>query len=70
MDWPAPPTAFIRLLGLVEDRGEIMEDTARFNRLLVGVLLKLNARLTFFCKGEKMSERYGFEFPAKIIFAN
>lgn len=43
------PPAFIRSLGSVEDRGEIMEDTARFKRLLVGVLLKLNARLTFFC---------------------
>ena len=38
----------IRWLGLVEDSGEIMDETARFNRLLVGVLLKLNARPT--CK--------------------
>ena len=36
----------IRWLGLVEDRGEIMEETARFKRVLVGVLLKLNARFT------------------------
>ena len=42
----------IRWLGLVEDRGEIMEDTARFNRLLVGVLLKLNARFT--CKSKQI----------------
>ena len=49
VDWPVPPIAFIRLLGLVEDKGEIIEDTARFKRLLVGVLLKLNALLTFFC---------------------
>ena len=37
----------IRWLGLVEDRGDIMEETARFKRLLVGVLLKLNARFTW-----------------------
>ena len=36
----------IRWLGLVEDNGEIMEETARFKRLLVGVLLKLNALFT------------------------
>lgn len=37
----------IRWLGLVEDNGEIMEETARFKRLLVGVLLKLNALFTW-----------------------
>ena len=41
------PIMDIRWFWLAEESGDIMEDTARLRRLLVGVLLKLNARLTW-----------------------